>query len=232
MRVLAIDTAGRFNCVGLADGTRELGSLVWEARDNSLRDIVVNIDAVLGRAGLGLGDVGGLAVGIGPGSWTGVRVGITVAKVLAYATGKPLCGISSLDALAYQARDAAVLLCPLVDAGRGNVYAAFYRPRGETVIRQGEYYAGSVEGLLDTIKESVLLLGDAVELHRQTIHQRLGSLADCSTPGEEGRGYAIASLASSRLEKGESDDALSLTPLYLREPLAQALLAQQKERQA
>ena len=143
MRVLSIDTAGRLNTICLLDGSETLGGFVWEARDNLLRDVVLNIDQVLGGAGLALGDVDGLGVGIGPGSWTGVRVGLTVGKMLAYATEKPLCGISSLDALAYQGRKAATLLCPVVDAGRGNIYAAFYRSLGETVARKGEYYAGS-----------------------------------------------------------------------------------------
>ena len=231
MRVLSIDTSGRWNAIGLIDGNQALGDLVWEARDNSLRDVILNIDLVLGSAGLTLADVDGLAVGIGPGSWTGVRVGITVGKILAYATDKPLCGISSLDALAYQGRNVPTLICPVVDAGRGNVYAAFYRSGGETIARQGEYYAGDIEGLLKTVREPVLFLGDAVELHRQAISEGLGSLANYSSAGDDQKGGAIALLASYRFERGESDDALSLAPLYLKEPLAQALLAQERKGQ-
>jgi len=223
MRVLSIDTAGRLNTICLLDGSETLGGFVWEARDNSLRDVVLNIDQVLGGAGLALGDVDGLGVGIGPGSWTGVRVGLTVGKMLAYATEKPLCGISSLDALAYQGRKAATLLCPVVDAGRGNVYAAFYRSLGETVARKGEYYAGSVEGLLELLEEPVLFLGNAAEEHWQAISEALGTLADFSGAGDDRPGRAVAVMASLRLKQGESDDALFLAPLYLREPLAQAL---------
>ena len=73
MRVLSIDTPGRWNAVGLIDGDQALGDLVWEARDNSLRDVILNIDLVLESAGLALADVDGLGVGIGPGSWTGER---------------------------------------------------------------------------------------------------------------------------------------------------------------
>ena len=226
MRVLSIDTSGRFNEIGLVDGDREIGGLVWEAADNSLRDIILNIDLVLGKARLDLADVDGLAVGVGPGSWTGVRVGMTVGKTLAYATGKPLCGISSLDALAYQGRNVPTLLCPMVEAGRGNIYAAFYRSLGETTVRQGEYYAGNISGLLKLVREPILFLGDATLLHRQAIPESLGLLANFRDPAEEVRGYGIAALAVARFERGERDDALSLAPLYLREPLIKALLAQ------
>ena len=223
MRVLSIDTAGRLNTIGLVDDREILGESTWEARDNSLRDVVVNIDQVLGSAGLALGNVDGLGIGIGPGSWTGVRVGLTVGKMLAYATKKPVCGISSLDVLAYRCRKAATRLCPLVDAGRGNIYAAFYRSLDETVAREGEYYAGSVEGLLESVKDPVLFLGDVADKHRQAISAKLGSIASFSYAGDNGIGPAMAVMAWLRLQRGERDDALSLVPLYLREPLAQAL---------
>lgn len=226
MKVLSVDTSGHLNAVGLVDGSKVLGSLVWEARDNSLRDVVLNIDDVLGNAGLSLGKIDGLGVGIGPGSWTGVRVGLTVGKMLAYATKKPVCGISSLDALAYLGREAGTMLCPLVDAGRGNIYAAFYRSLNETVARESEYYAGSVERLLEMVKEPVLFLGHAAEEHRQAIYEQIGDLGGFSDLAGEQMGCVIARMASLRLRRGEKDDAPSLAPLYLREPLAQALLAQ------
>ena len=232
MKILSVDTSGRFDAVALVDGHRTLAEFVGQARNSSLQDIILSIGIVLGKGGLTLAEVDGLAVGIGPGFWTGMRVGLTVGKILAYATGKPLCGISSLDALAYQSRDVSMLLCPVVDAGRGNIYAGLYRSRGEVVAKEGEYSAGPIDGLLDTIEEPVLFLGDAVQAHRQTISERLGPLANFGETGDDHRGRAIALLALARFERGESDDTLSLVPLYLKEPLAQALLAQERKRQA
>src|SRR4030042_2960492 len=146
MRVLGIDTANLTNTIGLIDGDRMVTDFAWEARDNSLQRIIISTDLVLKRAGLTLAEIDGLAVGIGPGSWTGVRVGVTVAKTLAYAVNKPICGISSLEAIAYQARSASILLCPLVDAGRENVYSAFYRARGNTLAMDGDYSVGNIKG--------------------------------------------------------------------------------------
>ena len=228
MRILGIDTSSRFNTIGLINGNQILADFGWEARD-SLQKIILNIELVLKNGGLTLADVDGLAVGIGPGSWTGVRVGVTVGKILAYAMNKPICGVSSLDALAYQARDMPTLLCPLIDAGKENVYAAFYRPQGETIARESEYYVGHMKGLLKTIKEPVLFLGKAACLYHQIIVEELGLLANYK--GEVGdiqKGYVIALLALPRFQRGESDDNLSLAPLYLKESLAQALLAKKE----
>jgi tRNA threonylcarbamoyladenosine biosynthesis protein TsaB len=232
MRILSLDTSGRFDAVGLIDGYRVLADFVAEAVGSSLEDIILNVDRVLTDSRLTIADIDGLAVGIGPGFWTGVRVGITVGKILAYVTSKPLCGISSLDALAYQARDLPILLCPLVEAGRGNVYGGFYRSDGKTLAKEGEYSAGPIQGLLERIKEPVLFLGEAAHLHRQTISAELGPRARFKDSDDGRRGSAIALLALSRFERGESDDALSLVPLYLKEPLAQALLARQRKKQA
>ncbi|MCX5998431.1 MAG: tRNA (adenosine(37)-N6)-threonylcarbamoyltransferase complex dimerization subunit type 1 TsaB [Chloroflexi bacterium] len=226
MRILSIDTSGRFDSVSLVDGKRVLADLASEVRDNSLRSIVVNIDRVLHEASLALQDVDGFAVGIGPGSWTGVRVGITVGKILAFATNKPVLGVSSLDALAYQSRDVSLLLCPMVDAGRGNIYAAYYRPRMGTVVKEGEYAAGLVGGLLGAVREPVLFLGDGARLHRQAISAAMGPLASFGSSEERGIGRAVALLALARFERGESDDALAMVPLYLKEPLIRALAEQ------
>jgi len=231
MRILGLDTSSHLNGIGLIDEDRILADFTWEAKDNSLQKIILNIDSVLEEQGFALADVEGLAVGIGPGSWTGVRVGVTVGKVLAYATNKPVCGVSSLDALAYQAKDIpSNCLCPLVDAGRQNIYASVHRARGETTVQEGEYYVGNIGGLLKMIKEPTLFLGNTAHLHRRIIEDKLGSLADFGgEPEDIHRGSIIALIASLRLRKGESDDALSLTPLYLRESAAQALLAGRQE---
>jgi len=228
MKILGIDTSSRFNTIGLISGNQILADFTWESRD-SLQKIILNIDLVLRNGGLTLADVDRLAVGLGPGSWTGVRVGVTVGKILAYAMNKPICGVSSLDALAYQARNMPILLCPLIDAGKENVYAAFYRPQGETIVKESDYYVGDIKGLLKTIKEPVLFLGKAAYLYRQIIVEGLGPLANYrGEVGDVQKGYVIALLALPRFERGESDDALSLAPLYLKESLAQALLAGEK----
>ncbi|MBN2099204.1 MAG: tRNA (adenosine(37)-N6)-threonylcarbamoyltransferase complex dimerization subunit type 1 TsaB [Dehalococcoidia bacterium] len=229
MRILAFDTAAPTNTVGLVDDDRLLADYAWEARDNSLQRIVLNIDQVLKRGGVALEDIEGLAVGIGPGSWTGAKVGVTVAKTLAYAVNKPVCGVTSLEALAYQCRTASVQICPLVDAGKENVYGAFYRPRGKSLVRKGDFYVGDIKGLVAAVKEPTLFLGKPAHLYRRTLARELGPLASYGSPSDSPSGCVFAWIALPRFRKGDSDDALALAPLYLKESLAQALLLKRQQ---
>ena len=224
MKILGFDTAAPTNTIGLTDDDRMLADYAWEARDNSLQRIILNIDLVLKRGGVALGEIDGLAVGIGPGSWTGAKVGVTVAKTLAYVTNKPLCGVTSFEALAYQSRSMSIQICPLVHAGKENVYAAFYRPRGKSLVRKGDYYVGDIKGLAAAVKEPTLFLGKPAHLYRQTLSNELGPLASFGSPSDSPSGCVLAWIALPRFRKGNTDDALSLAPLYLKESLAQALL--------
>lgn len=220
MMVLGLETSAHLSSVALAEGDRVLAEFSWDGKGpaaSGLRRIISVIDMVLSGRGLALQDVDGLGVGIGPGSWTGVRIGVTVAKTLALATGKPLCGVTSLEALAHQGRYAGALLCPTIDGGRGSgiVYAALYRPRGGVPCREGDYYMGGIDRLLRGVGEPCLFLGDAAGLYRQAIEA-----AGISSPGiVVGRPRAgdMAVIAAQRLQAGEADDALALSPLYLKE---------------
>ena len=231
MRILGLDTSSHINAVGLISDDHVLGDFAWEAKNSSLQRIVSAIDFVLGSARLRIEDVDGFAVGIGPGSWTGVRIGLTVGKMLALSCNKPVCGVSSLDALASYGRNFSGGICPIVDAGRGMIYAALYRSRSGVVKRKGEYHTGSITGLLEKVQGRTLFLGDAAHSHHDNIVAALGKKAIFRSRAEDVlRGSAIASLAAGRLNNGESDDALALTPLYLRESAAQALLERKSQK--
>lgn len=225
MKVLGIDTSGYANAVGVADGGRVLTDFVFEARNDSLEKIVANIDSALKEAGLTLEDIEGFGVGLGPGSWTGIRVGVTVGKILAFSTGRPVAGIPTLEVLAYSARNRPGLICPVINAGTGDtVYAAFYRAENGTVMRAGEYYVGDISGLAGMVKEPVVIISSEAQTYRRLVGQALGSSANIEAMEEAPRGSAVALLAAARLEHGEKDDVLSLAPLYLKESTARAMV--------
>lgn len=227
MKVLGIDTSGYVNAIGVIDGNRVLADFTFEARADSLEKIVANIDFALKRANLLLEDIQGFGVGLGPGSWTGIRVGVTVGKILAYSTNKPISGVPTLEVLAYHARSKPALICPIIHAGtRNTVYAAFYRAKSGTVSRIGEYYVGDVQGLSEMVKEPTVFVGAEAQTYRQLISQALASSSiSLETVEEVPRGAAVALLAATRFERGENDDVLSLTPLYLKESTAKAFLS-------
>jgi tRNA threonylcarbamoyladenosine biosynthesis protein TsaB len=225
MIVLGIDTSGYANAVGVVDGDRVLADATFAAKTDSLEQIVDNIDSVLKRAGLALKDIQGIGVGLGPGSWTGIRVGVTVGKMLAFSTGKPVGGVPTLEALAFSLRRESSLICAVISAGiKDTVYAAFYRSADGAVAQYGNYYTGDVRGLAVLLNEPVTLVGDGASVYAQVISSQSGltkviTQAVNATPN----GAAVAAIAARRLSKGESDNALSLTPLYLKESTAKAL---------
>lgn len=225
MIILGIDTSSHLNSVGLVDDEQILADFTWEAMDNSLQRIVGVIDSVLVSQGLTLDRISGLGICTGPGSWTGVRVGVTVGKIFAYATGKSLCGISSLDTIAFQVKDSDLQISPLIDGGHETVYSAFYRPSKGTIARIGDYYSGDIKGLTGRIEVPTLFLGTATDKYRHILVENLGPLASFRDETEViQKGATVALLALSRLKRGEANEALSLTPLYLRESAAQARL--------
>ena len=226
MIVLGIDTSGYANAVGVADGERILADSIFPARADSLEKIISNIDSMLKEAQLRLEDVQGFGVGLGPGSWTGIRIGVTVAKVLAYSAGKPVCGVPTLEVLAYGARNNTGQICPIIYAGtKDTVYAALYRTENGVVSRVADYYVGDLQGLSKIVRESTVVIAAEAQSYCRLIGQAIGS-ADIDIQAVEGvpGGAAVALLAAARLERGENDDVLSLEPLYLKESTARAFL--------
>ena len=226
MKVLGIDTSGYANAIGITEDGQILADFTFEARTDSLEKIVSNIDFTLKSANLTLADVQGLGVGLGPGSWTGIRVGVTVGKILAYSTKKPVCGVPTLEALAYNAKNAPAQICPIINAGtKDTVYAAFFRTKNDTINRISEYYVGNIQGLSEMVKEPTIIVGSEAKSYSMLINQALGS-ASISIDAIEDvpKGAVVALIAARRLERGESDNVLSLTPLYLKESTAKAFL--------
>jgi len=227
MIVLGIDTSDYANAVGVVGGDSILADSTYEARTDSLEQIVANIDSTLKKAGMAFRDVGGIGVGLGPGSWTGIRVGVTVGKMLAFSTGKPVAGISTLEALAYAERRESSLIYAVISAGTGDaVYAAPYRPENGAVSRIGEYYVGDVKGLTALLSGPAVLVGNGSQACARILKKESGMNIKAieAIPG----GASIASLAAQRLERGEKDDVLSLTPLYLKESTARAFVNKYK----
>jgi tRNA threonylcarbamoyladenosine biosynthesis protein TsaB len=223
MIVLGIDTSGYVNAVGVVDGSRVLADNTFPARTDSLEQIVPDIDVTLKNAGLTLKDVQGIGVGLGPGSWTGIRVGVTVGKMLAFSTDRPVGGVPTLEALAFSVRRKALLICSVIAVGVGDaVYAGLYRSINNTVERIGDYYIGDVKGLSSLITGPAVIVGSGINQYARLIARESGKRPEVveALPS----GAAVAALANNKLTRGDGDDALSLTPLYLKELTAKVFV--------
>lgn len=226
MIVMGIDTSGYVNTVGVVNDDEVLADATFEAKTDSLEQIVANVESTLRAAGITLEGVQGIGVGLGPGSWTGIRVGVTAGKLLAFSTGKPVVGVPTLQALAYSARSKASLICAVISAGTGDtVYAGFYRSGDDSVTRIGDYFVGGIKELLKSVSEPVLFVNTGLPSGGQLSDIKLESVKpDVKTVTTVPNGAVVARLAAQRLQCGESDDVLALTPLYLKESTARAFV--------
>lgn len=223
MIVLGFDTSGYVNAVGLRDGELVLADAAYPARTDSLEQIVDNIDSVLKSAGCTLDKIQGIGVGLGPGSWTGIRVGVTVGKMLAFSTGKPVIGVPTLEALACAVDKPSRPVCAVISVGAGDaVYAGLYHAVEDEIKRVGDYYIGDVPGLASLVKGPCFMVGEDIGPYTKIIARESGM--EIKSIEVKTSGAAVASLAERRLSRGESDDPLALTPLYLKESTAKAFV--------
>src|SRR5213080_5215777 len=161
MRVLAVETSTLAGGVALLDGDVLLGQYMLDVRVTHSERLMGAVDRLLGDARWTVRDLTGLAVAVGPGSFTGLRVGLSTVKGLALALGIPVAAVPTLDAMAASLPFAALPVCPVLDARKGEVYASLYRWDGGAMRREWEYQALTPESLAARLGEPVILLGDA-----------------------------------------------------------------------
>jgi len=216
--VLGIDTATRQTSVAL--GT-ERGTLAQMALvDRSHEEVVVPaVDHLLRWSELSLQQVGGIAVGIGPGLFTGLRVGVETARTLAQVLTTPIVGIPSLDVLAFSLRDARRSIGAVVDARRGEVFFGLYRPTPGGVARETEFTVASPEGLAAELQargEEVVLVGDGALRYRRELAGSGGHVEFASPSLAYPQAASLVELSIARLEREEFDRVADVLPLYLR----------------
>ena len=211
-RVLAIDTSTAFGSVAIAEGQELIGEVRLHSVDSHSMRVLPAAAFLLEQAGWAAREIDGFAVTSGPGSFTGLRVGLASVQGLALAAGRPCLGVSTLDVLAARIAGAAESLMPLVDAYRGEVFGALYDGRGHSC---GEPFVAPPEALADRMPAGVTLVGTGAERHREWIRtHRPDATFSRRSPFLAG---ALARLAVPRFAAGEGVTPAALRPLYLRE---------------
>jgi tRNA threonylcarbamoyladenosine biosynthesis protein TsaB len=222
MVVLALDTTSRQGSCALARDGVVVAELASDASMPQATRLPAEIQALLAQAQQRLDEIDVFAVATGPGSFTGLRVGIATMQGLAFATGKPLIGVSALDALATIAQETSdgperVLTATWVDAWRGEVYAALYDGSHEIE----PVCVEPPERVLARLPQGACFIGDGVPLHRALIEQRLGPLARVVANPVPPLAGAIARLAHAAARDGARPPADAIRPLYVRRPDAE-----------
>jgi len=221
VNILTLDTATNVFSIALSRDELILAEFSSDAGPATSAKIPGHIHALLKDAGLDIGEIDAFAVTVGPGAFTGLRVGIALVKGLAYSTGKPVVPLSSLELLALNAKPSVLPVCAMFDARRGEVYAAVYEfSHGDAPVRP-EMAINPAE-LVGQLQGDTLFIGDGASRYRDLIVEICGPLAHFA---KDGLNYPKASvgavLALSRLQSGQAVSPFELAPSYLRLPEAE-----------
>lgn len=229
MKILAIDTSQKTVSVAiLADDVLRADIFINSGRHHS-EILLPAIEQALCLAGLRPDEINLFALTIGPGSFTGLRIGAATIKGLALSTGKPVVGVSTLDALSLNAAsDWQRLICPMLDAQKNQVYTALYRPRnGAGMEKVREERIIDVNTWLQEIEGDILFLGDGAVKYGQGINTHFVSAA-CIAEGHQNhiQAAAVAVLARDKFQRGDQLNLLKFIPYYLRTPEAEDRIRQ------
>ena len=217
MLVLGIETSTRQGGVAIVGEDHVLCETVLNVEVTHSERLLPAVDRALDEARITLDGLGGIAVSIGPGSFTGLRIGLSTAKGLAYATGLPLVGVPTLEAMAWALPAARWQVCPVLDARKQEVYAALFRHEPEGLRRVTEDAALPPEDLCRLIRNPTLFLGDGADAYGALFRERLGDKMLLPPLASRGaRPACVAELGRRRLLRGERDEPDSLVPRYLR----------------
>ena len=225
MKILGIDTSTKFCNLGLIEDE----NILIEYTINGLKKkhssiLVPAIKDLLKIMDLKMEDINGIAVSIGPGSFTGLRIGLGVAKGLSYTCSLPLLGIPTLDAMAFALKEIPYLICPILESKKDEIYDVVFQG-GDSLHRVMDYKCEDIQSLLvrlSPLKKKIIFLGDGIKKYRDIIKEKIGKDAlfidsQINLP----MATSIAFLGLNKLKKGEEDDISTLTPFYLRKSEAE-----------
>lgn len=233
MRFLGVDTSSSHASVAVTDNGRIITETFHSAeaavlsnglrsRNNHAEAVLPLIDSTLTAAGLSLTDLSGFAIAIGPGSFTGLRIGLSTVKGLSYGSGAPVVGVSTLHAWAARMSDFDGYICAILDARKKELYAALFGRHQGLLERVTDDGVMSFEQLMDVVRrlgcsESILFTGDGVAPYRESLVCALGTHI-CAPENENLSTIAatVALLGEATLTAGPLASASALTPLYLR----------------
>jgi tRNA threonylcarbamoyladenosine biosynthesis protein TsaB len=217
--ILALETATMSGSVALIAENRCLAEFSLQTGETHSRRLLAGVDWLLQETGIEWPTIDAVAVSLGPGSFTGLRIGLATAKGLILAGGVKLIGVGTLDGLAAQLFAAGeILICPVLDARKKEVYCGFYRCCKHGIPRLlKEYMAISPEDLCDMIDQPVLLLGDGVSVYGDLFREKLGDLLN-KPPASVyfPRAAAIGLLALDKWQRNEFLDPAGAEPIYIR----------------
>ena len=221
VRILAIDTSATVASCAVVEGEKLVCEHILNNKLTHSQTIMPQVEAVLREGELTVADIDLFAAVTGPGSYTGLRIGVSAVKALAHAANKPCAAVSALEAMAYNLACSNAIIVPIMDARREQVYNAIYRSNGNVL---SEITAPRAISIIDCCKEiadmgeKAVFLGDGLAVYRNIIKEQLGELAIFAPANINAQMAASAAvLAASKPQISYSE----LSPFYLRKSQAE-----------
>lgn len=219
MKLLAVDTATALQSVAILDGALVLARSDQDSKGSHARWLVATIDRLMGATGLSLRSLDGLAVSIGPGSFTGLRVGLATMMGLRMATGLPLAAVPTLEALAWNHRVAGRRIYPMLKARLGEVYWAEYEWTGQGSLRSlTAEQVGSLAAVAERLRGPAVMLGEGWQAHRDELQRllagRAGQFAEGPPEAMAASAVSVGLAGMDKLSRGEAAPQ-GLSPRYV-----------------
>lgn len=213
--LMALDTSTRTVGLALYAGGQVLSESIWASRDHHTVELAPAVAEMLKKTGKQVTELQALAVALGPGSFTGLRIGLALAKGLALARRLELVGIPTLDALAVAQPVSAATLAAVLKAGRGRLAVSWYQAEGETWQSLKKIEVLTPQELSQSIQTPTLVCGELDEEERQMLSRKRKNIILASPAQSLRRPSFLAELAWKRWQSGQVDDAATLAPLYI-----------------
>lgn len=224
MIILSVDSSSSTATCALVKEDKILGEINLNDKKEHSVILMDLIDSLLTRYNLTLDDIDGFAISEGPGSFTGLRIGMATIKGLAFGSNKPCLAISTLDTLAYNVINFNGIICPIMDALRGNVYTNLYKNNNGKLEAISEANCLSIEELVSVLKEKnepVIFLGDGVVKHKDYLLENLSNLSFAPLNSNYPKASSLGELALQLFNSNVTQDLNKIAPVYLRKSQAE-----------
>ena len=224
MKILSLDSATESATCAILDDNRILGEITFNYKKQHSVVLMPMIDELFNNTGINISDIDGFVASKGPGSFTGLRIGMATIKGLSQGTKKPFVTISTLDSLAYNLAYTSGIICPILDALRDNVYTAFYTFDNCELTRTSDYMNISIDELINILKEkncNISFVGDGTFKFKERLMDNLTDISFAPAHLNLAKASSLGELGLKLLSKGIEDDIYGSVPIYLRKPQAE-----------
>ena len=216
MILLSVDTSSSNYSIALIRQDILVDEFRAKTANSCSSGLIPSIERLLSDHSYGIKDINAFCVGLGPGSFTGLRIGLTTVRGLAMALKKPIVGIASIDGLAHNLAGFKGRVCAIIDAKQNKVYGRIYTSGSNGIRPQGNIFLSNIKEFLSRVKKPAIFTGDGLILYKDYIIDILGPMASFAPPPAwYPRAAIVGRLGLERLKRGRKDSIYTLSPLYI-----------------